>query len=836
MANDETSSNQGVWEKEYDRRVDLVMSAFVQEYFLRENESDIHPCELLNKLLILVQFPMTFMVCQNDKSGIIKKRSFIDQDIFGSTFTEAVNTILLPQKKYKPFVIYQDKRDAITYTLYPFIVTKGKNKEVSFSPICKNIGYHPKDTKQLERQVCDLLNRFFKYFNEKSELSGIKKSFVGGVKKGFKAFFDTSPYSMKHSVSSNRVSQNIAEAPLLKLDDFYKSFEHDVLAKVYSKKIKNFSLTVKELTQSKESHSKLPNIVLYSKTIMPLNEERRAKVHDDSLKFEGYNFNTKIVASESQIQDLTKFLDQLRVGYSSYGAEHFNRIELKLYSQSEADTDLEKEILVSYDQLFLDILMGKKIVDCKTGEISEPIISSPEEAIECILDVYFKQAGKNMRALADSVFLTGLVNIRFPFEKSGGLGLLTTQTSPLSCNSTKCDVDALGLAVKHYIFEGLSPLSSNIDTHSLALISFPIYVAGRVPIVAGHLLQVEKEALASADDEELTLILSTGAWDQVFFLNQSLGKEIKSNFRRGYILQFYRDIEKIFDDSFSNLLGSYNCTEEDVSNVISDISKKVQSLSFYYPFYEVVITGKIIDNKGMFDLETEKGIAKGNIFIGNILFQISAKVNDIYLASSAGNPYHKDSDTFEQEVREHLARFIKSFADKVLSKVLSFNSDVSPRSYLTKQCVKESLGIEQSNLLLEIAQAKYAKNAGEHYDLKLKEEDKNFLFSIATTKRAEVLSMLDRRKDPNQENDFITRYSKSEYGNALSFLEQVYGEYLDIFNGGQGNFLFSNELRKLDKGAHNLIFKYCKSKGLNFNDFIPKPPKEDTRALPKKSR
>lgn len=63
------------------------------------------------------------------------------------------------------------------------------------------------------------------------------------------------------------------------------------------------------------------------------------------------------------------------------------------------------------------------------------------------------------------------------------------------------------------------------------------------------------------------------------------------------------------------------------------------------------------------------------------------------------------------------------------------------------------------------------------------------------------------------------RNDKSE--NAIQFLERVWGKYLNDFNDGRGDFLYLDQLRKIDESLVNGLKHYFKDRESNISDTIP---------------
>lgn len=801
---------------EIKRRVEFVITELVQEYFLRQSSAPVSVCEVLNKIMILVQYPIAFAIVEKKRvngeliSG--ERRTFIEDDLFGDEFTKALEGAM-EHSKFSPFEIFAPKSSVEYYALYVFAINKGKSSSVVFKPISKTVGYHA-TRHTLFRQLSYTIESFFKCFDKNANYAGISQNFIAKIHLGLSTFFKTTRSSTALIKDKSSVIDYIPS-----LNDFYKRFEDDVLEKVYSKKVRNFSVSVKDFTQQKyqKSHSYLPNLILYSKTMKTPGEELRAtgvNVNKDS-SFQGYNFNTKMIGSKSQREDLKTFLNTLKEGYlNEGGSQYMKSVDIRPYTELSTDDDNsnECEVMKSYDDLFKSILTEDLLVDLDTGIIFKNTSNYTEhKGIDCLLDIYFRQTSNQARSLADSVMLSGLMMIRFPFDKKGGLGLISGNISPIANDASICNVDALALAVTHYLFEGISPLSHDRDATNLAIITFPIYVEGRIPVTASHLILVERESLNDISKQELktddkVLHQLSGTWDQVYYLNQYLGKEIKSNFRRGFWQHYMNEMELIIKEEFDKAL--IHSTEKSMVDTSACINKRFQALTYYYPFLkvkcDVICEPKIMDDEA--------------ISFAGMHINISPATNDVFEPSTAGNPYQANAEESRKVLHQALKKYCKNYELALVSKLIfgDITQDpiIDPNTYLSQKLLN-SQHASNNQFILEMKKMEWAnahsnENSDKYYPT-VDDDTQNFALSIVKNKRITVLHLIDiKQRNLGFGLPFGpgTSYSRVLHEHPINYLEKYYGEFLSYFNGTDKNYLFYEELGLIDPQFRDTLKKY----------------------------
>lgn len=90
----------------------------------------------------------------------------------------------------------------------------------------------------------------------------------------------------------------------------------------------------------------------------------------------------------------------------------------------------------------------------------------------------------------------------------------------------------------------------------------------------------------------------------------------------------------------------------------------------------------------------------------------------------------------------------------------------------------------------------------------------------------EVAEMLDRVKAGEKPFDGYLPYKEakgefSEIKTPVDYLEKYFGKYLNVFNGGQGDWLYQFQLQVIDSKFRDCLRAHLSRKGDNINNVVP---------------
>ena len=372
----------------------------------------------------------------------------------------------------------------------------------------------------------------------------------------------------------------------------------------------------------------------------------------------------------------------------------------------------------------------------------------------------------------------------------------------------------------------MSPLSKDRDTSTLALITFPIYISGRVPVTVSHLIHVERKSLPDLKELDANLGASSGTWDQVYYLNQFLGKEIKSNLRRGYWKHYIHEMELIFEDEIYKALA--NGTEDNLKQTFLSISTRIASLTYYYPFVKINVTEDMALSEGNIETASFAGIG----------FSLKPKPNNNFATSTAGTPYLEDLKVSSQTIEKHIGKFLKGLQTDIINQFLFGHIDaepsINPYAHLTGRLIA-NLNSNSANFLMEYKKSEWSNtqsNAPIEDKTEISKEITEFATTLITNKRIKIINLLHEAHKAKFKNSVIPDYYRPIDINPIKYLEKVFGEYLNAFNEGKGDYFYYEELMDLDYGFVETLNKFLKrhsknntGKYLKIHDYIIKKPK-----------
>ncbi|NOU50924.1 hypothetical protein HG263_10315 [Pseudoalteromonas sp. JBTF-M23] len=759
---------------ELKRRVDLVMSSFIQEFFLRRENQCIHPVELLNKLMILCQHPLTFAIYNKGKG---KVRTYIDNDEYGKKLEVKSEALAKEQESYFPIFAIDNKE--CQYGLLAFQIYRDDN-----SSRLKFIHVNPREEENVREStkiIQKLLAIFFAYFTEHNpQIIGISEEFSNSIHDGLEQHFN--------SIINSYPSHSGLDVDFLNTDQIFE-INKQILESAYSEKVRYFSKTVKKLNESK-SISNLPNIVFYQKQVRAPNLAPRVSINQANEGFHGYPFDTRIVISERQYQDLSDYLTHFRREFKNKGESFFPLNKIKSYSSLSCGKT--KIFVEKYDKLFLDILCDIRAVNSETGEV---INGTPDMGIRNLLDIYLQDTSDDARSFADPVLSTGLIHIRYPFANASPF--LGYQQK----HAEKCCIRLLQLVIQHYIFEGLSPGTIDREKTSLALVTFPIYISGRVPMTVSHILHVENGNESGLD---------SGVWDHAFYLTQFLSREIKSNLRKSYWETYLHQVGDILEQEILALFSSEleEQSWELIVQAINGINQKLDGLRYLFPFFKIVFT-------------PTEDLKHAKIKFANIGFNMTTEVNQVYYYSSVGNPYHPDTEKAEKTVINAIEQRLGALSDKVMRALffdVDINVSINPVAFVTTALIDSlELGLTQK-LVYEKLKEKWSFQHGLSYVYEPEAELREFALKLTFNKRLAVLDFINRA----QHNEVVfPKYKKSdELKDPLDYLKKYYGPYLSYFNDEKEDYIFWDELGKIDNQFKEALRKHLERKKIDQQSIV----------------
>lgn len=519
---------------EYRRRLSLVRHSIYGVYLSSKNETFVSIHQILNQILILLQYPVCFAIYKEEKESYerIDYKLLADPMYVGAFYGDKVPKYYIPIKgENNLFPMYGTK-----FYLMAFVVKKVKNndgkKEVGFYPIYNKKNDDIENSGDYIRCCLqDILT--LEHFYDENFAKRFQKAFLDTIK-------IISVPDERHSKKDNNIEE-IDDETVEKLEDI---INNSFMA--YSK----VGFATKLLNGASEKSCKFdqPNIVLFS----------RSYRNDNQLRKEMYDYDVRLCIPDEQKKDIHQiFYNMKNMGMKDvheYCAHYVYDTDDSLHSNQEDRKKIYSE--------FEEILEGIAENDVEEGEL---------------ISILTSKLGMKTRSFSDPVFSSGgLVHMRFPVEKSGLVGGGNEGLSGLD------QKDKLRVILAHYLFESIAPRHKE-TYNQLALILIPVEIGGTCWGVMAHIIKIDDER------GQENLFQSQNTWSGVFNFYQHVAQRVQRDLRRD-LLKNYLDVRfKDFkDETLKEIL--YVCESwEEAKDALKRDSENNKYLERYFPFSKLEI-------------------------------------------------------------------------------------------------------------------------------------------------------------------------------------------------------------------------------------------------------
>lgn len=756
---------------EIERRVEIVIASFIDDFLLR-SEPRISPVEVFNKILSLVQIPLTFGI-GIDIVGGPESQIYWFAGEEGSA--SAINTKWNEHKKNNeitPFSMFgaRDFRDRkFIFYVYQVLPREGESE-------MKPISSEESPSKDRSSQLVRLTIQSFIDAIAQEPNRGINKSFIDAIASGHSEFlgvigaqYQLEEHASKIKKQKSALANYRQHEPTESTEpfDIFKWYEQKegIADTLYSPKVRNYARSVRRFNETiKHDLFNLPDFVLFARSNYITGEYRFNKA---------FNYRLKVMMGEQQRSDIKSFFLMLN-GHLTHGT-NLDSLGIGRYKDiQQIDDNPERlELMESYDRLFFDVIEGRLCID-STGAISKGDGDS-DSAVESLLNIFLSEFEKEAASFSDACFVTGLIFYRFPFL-AGGLRRIENNF-PAGGAGGKFNVSMMRICIAHYVFEAMKPKNKHLRAgETVALVLLPIYVWSRIPIVIAHVVT------SSSDPGRLS---SHSVWHQIFHVTQNLGRELKRHFRKAFETEFIRLVTDKITQLYTQLI-SVKCDMEMVTQAADTLSEFFGQLSFDFPYPQVRVSIRSWTNRIFLLSESE-------IQFAGFILKLEVSENKSYPYSRVYKTYSGDMERLKRKLIGALKKDFQQLNNEVVVEIVK-------RSSMRLRPHNDSCLV--NNILKE-----YGISKG--------------VMRKIDTPRLKVQEMLEvARKGLNPVDDYDWRTNPAT-PNPGAYLEYYFGEYLTKFGADTNNITLS-ELRKiLSKRSFQAVKQHYFRRGEKLSDFVP---------------
>lgn len=556
--------------KELDNRIAIIKSSIYDIFFTSNDPKTISFTVILNRILILVQKPITFVIYKkNEKGNYVRYFNFIKD---GWHRTEFLNAL----KKFEEDILYADYLFPIYSKKYKLAVFKIDRNEY------KNEEDRKSEFKYVKNKFSTVdLKDYLILDKDKDYIRYMILSiFKGEYSEYFVSTAEKSIDSLSEDFYGNEIkntNKNIFyKNDYFSLDNFY--VEKLKIRKSIDESINKTFIKIKESTKivnslcldySKNNESLgLANILFFvrdysdldfSKDLISL-KKRRVETHK---KFDGYDYTVRVCIPDSQREEIQKYFSE------SFESKFNNDEIIKFYKKRDRNI---KNVL---DKWFW-------------SEFYKDKTPNKENFTKNIIDILSSDLGKYARSFTDPCFQNGLVHFRLPFENGGfdRAGIFKEELDITEMEQIHPERlgDAKRIVISYYLFQGMRKISKEEE---LSIVMIPIELNGRIFGVTTHILVNKYYAYSK-------VIHSGDSWQSMYYLYSGIGNRIERNIRKSLKASFSKIVSENFFNFFKitteTAFRTYQ-SQIDYDEIINYGNNISFILSLFIPYGYVVFGG-----------------------------------------------------------------------------------------------------------------------------------------------------------------------------------------------------------------------------------------------------
>jgi hypothetical protein len=501
---------------ELNNRVAVIKTAIYDETFKSDNVKFLPFSVILNKIIILVQKNITFVLYKKVGNEFVRYYNFMLDKVSNSKF----ETVLNEEEEKEKFFETLFKMPSINddYFLAVFYVRRTIN-DISFDHI-SSID---------ENYISVLLNNLFdakysyRYKQVITKSIDVYKDFSTNKEINFP--FSDGYFSFLKNEMKNKIESGINEQ----------------INKVFNK-INDSTKIINSLIldDGDEHYSLLSNIIFFVKDYTNIKksdtEDRfylEKRWHIDSNEF-AYDYNLRMVIPQKQIEEIKSFFRFFDL------KEAKNNPKFKSFSEL---SDSNYKVLANQ----LDTWFWSNLKNDRENFLCE------------IITILSTPLGKYSRSIADPVFQTGLTHFRHPFQDTGLFrsGVMESELENLfDLNQIHEDklIDCKRIVICYYLFSNMYKNYSE----KLTVVMNPIEINGSVFAVTLHMVEHTEDVNKSPLNDY---------WKAVFYFYYSIVKRIERHLRKNlktFVVNFNCDV--FFEELRSEVGNSFE--KSDLNNGI----------------------------------------------------------------------------------------------------------------------------------------------------------------------------------------------------------------------------------------------------------------------------
>lgn len=508
------------------RRSDAIFSS-IYELFCFDDPDQISLTDIINRLMLLIQTPATFVLAKFDtETNTIKdeKNSYINFNPYPK-HDEKIRDAIKEAKLSKYFFTIFGVTD---YRLLVFLTnqkeTPTDNRDYNFTVLSNKYDMQHIDERIFSFQLNSVLNgeeyenRFGKNFL--SRLQSVVYNYIYQWE-GFKQ------ESKEITTPSDKSEYKYWYKNFLKgLSNDYHGYgiRYDgVIDKIFKKYEKSLKMISANNSDSDELKSdKLTNFLFFIRDYSGYTQRKHPV----------YPYGLRLLICSKQEEDIKKYFKNLKENVK-------NDDSLKYWytEKIKGDTDYKA--------------IGKEVNDRFWG-----MLTNDEDKFGELIEILKGRFKNTTYSMTDQVFISGIIHFRNP-SVNGGLHRSLPEDK-IGCRHDDLSLDEqnelLRLVIVHYLFLGMSGVSQAHESNFMVMLC-PVSIGGRILGVTGY---VTSNSSDKKEINEMDVWEYSHTWRQNFHAYSSAHYRLKRVLRE-HMWKFYvRTVFKMYVESLEDAISCIN--------------------------------------------------------------------------------------------------------------------------------------------------------------------------------------------------------------------------------------------------------------------------------------
>lgn len=568
--------------EEFTRRLTLIKSSMLGAYLSSSTKNPISLYQIVNRAFLMTQMPgcvaiykKSFEKKSNGKSVVsyvYRDIDFISEKQHRKIYLDKLSEYHTKNKNHNDYRIPK-KHKVINHLIpiydtgYYFLVftITPKYKGTSRRPIFKLVK-KPENNSSKINCYDYIYKSFCKLFSLTNENEITNDALSKFTEKSINNFHICEEYdeSIFHE-NTEYLTKDVARKYLEQVE-----VKRDSVFDLMYQKFKGFPSGILKNVVAENSFYDVPNIIFFTR------EYNRAEPRCNNENSEKYPYNIRIVLPKKQEADLREFFAEIIDSYKKEEGR-FN-VNMSKIEKIQSTYSMKGNLYSRYANNIgcSGAIKGFiKLLDSKFWGI---LLS--EKGIDKIVEIIKSPVGGNSRSFTDSVFSSGVIHYRNPFDMGGIERVTSVDSYEVFDNEASDADDYLRMVSVHYLLDSMAPLKAS-DDKKMLLALFPLEVSGKISSVVGHVVYVDNP----------NSYVKSKEWDSIYYFYHyvaaKLERALRKDLLRIYVEIVFRDFQKRFVGLAMQRAIVKNIKSigiEDVERITNEANIFSDDLSRFSPF------------------------------------------------------------------------------------------------------------------------------------------------------------------------------------------------------------------------------------------------------------